>query len=77
MLSRAADLLTPPHFGKISGAALVGADWLNLGAGELVVGLKNVGGSEDGKIVLSSLERVLFRKRLEDAMSFWQVTSSL
>ena len=77
MLSRAADLLTPPHFGKIIGAAFVGADWLNSGAGALVVGLKNVGGSEDGKIVLSSLERVLFRKRLEDAMSFWQVTSSL
>ena len=77
MLSKAADLLTPPHFGKIIGAALVGADWLNLGSGALVVGLKNVGGSEDGKIDLSSLERVLFWKRLEDAMSFWQVTSSL
>ena len=77
MLSKAADLLTPPHFGNIIGAALVGADWLNLGSGALVVGLKNVGGSEDGKIDLSSLERVLFWKRLEDAMSFWQVTSSL
>ena len=54
MLSRAADLLTPPHFGKIIGAALIGADWLNSGAGALVVGLKNVGGSEDGKIVLMS-----------------------
>ena len=77
MLSRAADLLTPPHFGKIIGAALVGSDWLNLGAGALVVGLKNVGGREDGKIVLISLERVLFRNRLDEAMSFWQVTSSL
>ena len=77
MLSRAADLLTPPHFGKIIGAALVGVVWLNLGAGALVVGLKNVGGSEDGKIVLISLERVLFRNRLDEAMSFWQVTSSL
>ena len=62
MLSRAADLLTPPHFGKIIGAALVGADWLNLGAGALVVGLKNVGGS-DGDIAQNGTGKSALRRR--------------
>ena len=77
MLSSAADLLTPPQLGRITGVVLVGSVLFDLTIGVLVVGLKNVGGSEDGKIVLSSLVSVLFLKRLEDLMSFWHVTSSL
>ena len=60
ILSNAADLLIPPHFGSSAGLVLAGTVVLALRDGAIVVGRKNVGGREDGNMVLSSLERVLF-----------------
>ena len=60
MLSSAADRLTPPHLGRAAGLFFTVAVLLALKDGAIVVGRKNVGGKEDGNMVLSSLERVLF-----------------